>query len=334
MLSPTNPATPWILAVALIALLALMAVRASRKDKREYRRFKMLRTTKRRQAMFRRWVLQSFALFGGASVVLLLLDAQFVPLLLAEVRTVEWIASPITQLVLAGVLVVGAIVAVGGIIAARKETEIPSIGDVQSLLPRNRAELRWGAALSINAGVVEELLFRFAFPAAIFGITGNAIVAIVASIVIFGLLHLYQGIPGIVGSMLLGTVFMAIYLISGSILLAIVVHALFDLRSLVLIPVVLFKVHLVTKGNGLAPKAPARAVEEAEVPSVGVPTIGVPSDGVPPAAVPSAHVPSPDVSSADLPEPAVPAPTIVPPVTPLDILATDVAQPTPPADKP
>ena len=260
MLSPTNPANPWILAIALVALVVVMVIRASRKDKREYRRFKMLRTTKRRQAMFRRWVLQSFALFGGASVVLLVLDAQFVPLLLAEVRTVEWIASPITQLILAGVLVVGAIVAVGGIIAARSETEIPSIGDVQALLPRNRAELRWGAALSINAGLVEELLFRLAFPAAIFGITANAIVAIVASIVIFGLLHLYQGVPGIVGSMLLGAVFMAIYLISGSILLAIVVHALFDLRSLVLIPIVLFKVHLVRQGNGLAPKRPTAAV--------------------------------------------------------------------------
>ena len=260
MLSPTNPATPWILAIALVALIVVMVIRASRKDKREYRRFKMLRTTKRRQAMFRRWVLQSFALFGGASVVLLVLDAQFVPLLLAEVRTVEWIASPITQLILAGVLVVGAIVTVGGIIAARSETEIPSIGDVQALLPRNRAELRWGAALSINAGLVEELLFRLAFPAAIFGITANAIVAIVASIVIFGLLHLYQGVPGIVGSMLLGAVFMAIYLISGSILLAIVVHALFDLRSLVLIPIVLFKVHLVRQGNGLAPKRPTAAV--------------------------------------------------------------------------
>jgi len=266
MLSPTDPATPWILAVALVALIVVMVIRASRKDKREYRRFKMLRTTKRRQAMFRRWVLQSFALFGGASVVLLVLDAQFVPLLLDEVRTVEWIASPITQLVLAGVLVVGAIVAVGGIIAARSETEIPSIGDVQALLPRNRAELRWGAALSINAGLVEELLFRLAFPAAIFGITANAIVAIVASIVIFGLLHLYQGVPGIVGSMLLGAVFMAIYLISGSILLAIVVHALFDLRSLVLIPIVLFKVHLVRQGNGLAPKRPTAAV-----PAVGKP---------------------------------------------------------------
>ena len=260
MLSPTNPATPWILAIALVALIVVMVIRASRKDKREYRRFKMLRTTKRRQAMFRRWVLQSFALFGGVSVVLLFLDAQFVPLLLAEVRTVEWIASPITQLILAGVLVVGAIVAVGGIIAARSETEIPSIGDVQALLPRNRAELRWGAALSINAGLVEELLFRLAFPAAIFGITANAIVAIAASIVIFGLLHLYQGVPGIVGSMLLGAVFMAIYLISGSILLAIVIHAFFDLRSLVLIPIVLFKVHLVRQGNGLAPKRPTAAV--------------------------------------------------------------------------
>ena len=310
MLSPTNPATPWILAVAVIALIVLMIVRASRKDKREYRRFKMLRTTKRRQAMFRRWVLQSFALFGGASVVLLALDWQFVPLLLADVRTIGWISSSLAQPILVGALIGAAIVLVLGIVAARKETDIPSLGDVQALLPRNRAELRWGAALSINAGLVEELLFRFAFPAAIYGITGNALVAVIASIIIFGLLHIYQGLPGILGSMLLGAAFMAIYLISGSILLAIVVHALFDLRSLVLIPVVLFKVHRVTKGNGVArvPSVAKPGLDVAEpVPAPGPGAdAGVPVAPVP--GVPLAVEPLPVVPVPVAPTPAGPAP--------------------------
>jgi membrane protease YdiL (CAAX protease family) len=140
---------------------------------------------------------------------------------------------------------------------------VPSIGDVQALLPRNRAELKWGAALAINAGVVEELLFRLALPALIFGVTGSAVAAVAASILIFGFLHIYQGLPGIVGSVILGAAFMAIYLSSGSIVVAIVVHALFDLRSLVLIPVVVFGVHK-ELGNG-APSVKKKVADDAAV---------------------------------------------------------------------
>ena len=163
-----------------------------------------------------------------------------------------WIGPAIVAALIA-LLVVGGVL---GIFAARSEiinaSEVPSIGDVQALLPRNRAELKWGAALAINAGLVEELLFRLALPALIFGVTGSAVAAVAASILIFGFLHIYQGLPGIVGSVILGAAFMAIYLSTGSIVVAIVVHALFDLRSLVLIPVVVFGVHK-ELGNGAPP---------------------------------------------------------------------------------
>jgi len=254
VLSPTNPSTPWVLGVVLLGLLVLLVVRAIRKDKREYRRFKRMRATKPRQLQFRRWVTQSFLLFGISSLVVIALAGQFIPLLLDDVNQWNWVASARLGFERGGALSVGILVAVivlvvggavGGIILARKETEIPSLGDVQALLPRNRAELRWGAALSLNAGLVEELLFRLALPAALFGITGSALAAILVSLVIFGLLHVYQGVAGIVGSLIIGTLLMVIYLASGSIWIAILAHALVDLRSLVLIPVVLFKVHRV-----------------------------------------------------------------------------------------
>ena len=271
MLDPQSPTTPWILGAALIGVLALMIWRAMRKDRREYARFKRYRSTARRQAMFRRWVLQSLTVFGGASVLLLLLAANFVPLLLADINSIPWImdarrqfasnaVGPAIVIGLSVALIAGAVL---GIVAARKETDIPSLGDVQALLPRTRGELRWGAALSINAGVVEELMFRLALPATIYGVTGNAVVAVVASLVIFGLLHIYQGVSGVLASFVIGAILMAIYLASGNILLAIAVHAAFDLRSLVLIPVVLFKVHEVRTGNGIRP-APAPAVPAAE----------------------------------------------------------------------
>lgn len=261
MLDPNSPSTPWILGAALVGVLALMIWRAMRKDRREYARFKRYRSTARRQAMFRRWVLQSLAVFGGASLLLLLLAANFVPLLLADINSIPWIMDarrefgssgfgPGIVIGLSAALVAGAVL---GIVAARKETDIPSLGDVQALLPRTRAELKWGAALSINAGVVEELMFRLALPATIYGLTRNAAAAVIVSLVIFGLLHIYQGVSGVLASFVIGVILMLIYLASGSILLAIAVHAAFDLRSLVLIPVVLFKVHEVRSGNGIRP---------------------------------------------------------------------------------
>jgi uncharacterized protein len=264
MLDPHSPLTPWILGAALAGVLALMIWRAMRKDRREYARFKRYRSTARRTAMFRRWVLQSLAVFGGSSALLLLLAANFVPLLLADVNSIPWImdarrqfnssaVGPAIVIGLSVALIAGAVL---GIVAARKETDIPSLGDVQALLPRTRGELKWGAALSINAGVVEELMFRLALPATIYGATGNATAAVVVSLAIFGLLHVYQGVTGVLASFVIGVILMAIYLASGSILLAIAVHAAFDLRSLVLIPVVLFKVHEVRTGNGIRPVPP------------------------------------------------------------------------------
>ena len=258
MLSPDSALTPYILGVVLAGLLAFMAVRAVRKDRREYSRFKRMRATKRRQKVFRKWVRESFLTFGGSAVVVLLLVWQFVPLFLDAVNRWDFVADARRAFADSGTLGVGIVVGlvlslvVGTmliVVLARKETEVASIGDVQALLPRNRAELPYGAALAVNAGVVEELLFRLAMPALIFGVTRSAVAAVVGSLLVFALLHVYQGVAGIVGALVIGTLLMAVYLATGSILVAIVVHALFDLRSLVLIPVVVFGVHK-ERGNG------------------------------------------------------------------------------------
>jgi len=278
VLSPAAPLTPWILGAVLVALLAFMTFNAVRKNRRDYSTFKRQRSSKRRRKTFRKWLRQSFLNFGGAAVVVLLLSWQFIEPFQEAVDAWPWVEGarqifsdsgwigPAIVVALIALLVVGGVL---GIFAARSEisnaSEVPSIGDVQALLPRNRAELKWGAALAINAGVVEELLFRLALPALIFGVTGSAIAAVAASILIFGFLHIYQGLPGIIGSVILGAAFMAIYLSTGSIVVAIVVHALFDLRSLVLIPVVVFGVHK-EFGNG-APVVKKKIADDAEMPT-------------------------------------------------------------------
>lgn len=249
MLDPTQPASPWILAVAIVALLAVLAIRAVRKDRLEYRRFKQYRSSEKRQRMMRRWLLQSLVLFGAASAVLLLLAWQYVPRLLSA--TEQWIplrAAFESRPALAWGITAGIAVAlVGGtvlaILAARKSGEVPTIGDIHALLPRNRRELLLTGALSVNAGVVEELVFRLALPVAIFGVSGNAIVAVAVSVLFFGLLHVYQGVAGVIGATVIGAIMMALFLATGWIIVPIVAHALFDLRSLVLIPVLVYGVH-------------------------------------------------------------------------------------------
>jgi membrane protease YdiL (CAAX protease family) len=169
VLSPTAPPTPWILGAVLVALLAFMTWNAIRKNRRDYASFKRARSTKRRQKTFRKWLRQSFVNFGGAAVIVLILSWQFVAPFTDAVNEWDlvegargayvdsgWVGPAITAALV--ILIGGG--AVLGIFLARSETEIPSIGDVQALLPRNRAELKWGAALAINAGLVEELLFR------------------------------------------------------------------------------------------------------------------------------------------------------------------------------
>lgn len=265
MLSPDAAATPAIAAVTLLGLLAWLMIRAMRKDRREYSRFKRYRSTIRRQGMYRKWVIESFLVFGGSAVVVSVLVWQHIPLFLdafyqlpAIVELGHFVAEHpgmVTGFV-AGAIVAIAVVSVLAIFLARNVDEVHTVGDIAALLPRNRAELKYGALLSINAGIVEELLFRLAMPVLIYAAVADAAIAVAASIALFGLLHIYQGPSGVIGSMVIGVLLMALFLGTGSILLAVLAHALIDLRSLVLIPVTIYRVHKVT---GASHRTTARA---------------------------------------------------------------------------
>jgi len=236
--------------------------------------------------MFRKWLLESFLTFAGLAVVLLMLAGAYVRPLLLELQ--GWAgARDIRRLIagdpgIAAGVVVGVVVALVvltwiGISAARKEDDITTIGDISAMLPRNRQELVLGGALSVNAGVLEELMFRLALPAVIYGASGSAVAAVVVSLALFGALHLYQGVAGIVGTAVVGGLMMLLYVLSGTILLPIVAHVLFDLRSLVLLPVAIFGAHRVD-----GRKVPVVGVRGDSVPVVSVPVVSVPLDPVPP----------------------------------------------------
>jgi uncharacterized protein len=234
----------------LVVVIAVLVARAITRERREYGRFKLLTDTRDRQKTYRKWLLESFALFGGLSVVVGVASAAFVSPVLVE--TAEW--APIAWMSRLFATGAGIGFAIGGVVALlallivpvfalRNEVDvIPTVGDIGALLPRNRAELRWTALLAINAGVVEEVFFRLAMPALLFGIIGNGPVAFLCASVLFGMLHIYQGAVGVVATTVLGLLLALIYVLTGSIVVVIVVHALIDLRSLVLVPVVVGKI--------------------------------------------------------------------------------------------
>ena len=106
-----------------------------------------------------------------------------------------------------------------------------------SIIARNSSERRLAAVLSLSAGINEELFFRAFLPVVIIGLIGSdlAILAIVISVVIFGAVHLYQGLRGIMLTGIIGVVMMVVYLATGSIFWPIILHIIMDIRSTVVI---------------------------------------------------------------------------------------------------
>lgn len=242
----------------LLVVLGLLFWRAVTRGRGPYRRFKKLTSTRARQRVYARWLLESVLVMGGLSCAVLLAAWAYVPLALRSTQgwapvalLRDFLGTPPGVVVSVVVLAVVAAALVAPVLLLRGGVDgvdgggvsggvdgIPAVGDIRALLPRVRGELKYGLGLGAQAGLFEELLFRLALPALLFGIIGNGPLAFGLACLLFGMLHLYQGAPGILVSTVLGIVFAALYVVTGSIAAPIVLHALVDLRSLVLIPIV------------------------------------------------------------------------------------------------
>jgi membrane protease YdiL (CAAX protease family) len=234
----------------LLVVLGLLTWRAVTRGRGPYRRFKKLTSTRARRRVYARWLLESVLVMGGLSCAVLLAAWTYVPLVLRDTQAWAPIASlrdflgtppgvvvSVVALVLLAAALLAPVLLRGSVEPGSGVDGIPAVGDIRALLPRVRGELKYGAGLGLQAGLFEELLFRLAMPALLFGIVGNGPLAFGLACLLFGMLHLYQGAPGILVATILGVVFAALYVVTGSIAAPIVLHALVDLRSLVLIPI-------------------------------------------------------------------------------------------------
>lgn len=112
------------------------------------------------------------------------------------------------------------------------KSESPSLGghsdDLEALMPRSEREQKWFRAVSSNAGVMEEFIYRGFL---IWYLTHfvDLVWASIISVALFTLAHAYQGIRQVPGLALISTVMVGLYLLSGSLLLPILLHAAFDM---------------------------------------------------------------------------------------------------------
>jgi membrane protease YdiL (CAAX protease family) len=104
--------------------------------------------------------------------------------------------------------------------------------DIPGLIPNTATERAAFVLVSLTAGICEELLVR-GFLIRFLHEGGFAVplgVALVASSLVFGLAHLYQGLKGVAGTAVAGLVFGLVFLLSGSLIPCIILHVLLDLQ--------------------------------------------------------------------------------------------------------
>jgi uncharacterized protein len=240
----------------LLLLLVSLAVLwwFVRNDASEYAEFKRQPDTAGRQRLYRVWILKSFlALFGTSMVCLLILRQlhallylpdEFIPLaarLGADMPTTAALDKEFLAGCAVGAMLVG--ILLGVLIAKRMKTSHATLADIEPLMPRNGAETGWAALLSINAGVSEECFFRLLLPLLLIGVLHNPLLAFISATILFGLVHIYQGVIGVVLTTLVGAALAGLYLWTGSLLITIAVHAALDLFGLVVRPTFMRLLH-------------------------------------------------------------------------------------------
>lgn len=220
-----------------------------RRDVAEYRHFVRFEESTLRQRAYGRWITTSFTLLTFASIVSLWLaggldpfdsfPAAFEPLQ----DRLQLPDRPVTPAMLFGVAIGVSINLVLFIVIQRWRNRPAAVqaqglspDGVDAIIPRNGRESLCGIALSINAGFSEELFFRLALPLLLFQITGSLSLSFALALLCFGLAHAYQGVRGVLATMLAGGMLTFVYLRTGSLLHVMVLHAAIDIVALFVRP--------------------------------------------------------------------------------------------------
>jgi membrane protease YdiL (CAAX protease family) len=229
---------------ALLAAIALSVIAwFARGGRRGMRPLAALDRAQARRR-YRRTLVRSWVAFGLLPVVGLLAIGRLgatvrFPAELAELRRPLLAMSDPASFALGAAigLAAGEVLLVVTLLLKPRRGRRPSmpIGGA-GLMPRDRAELALAALLALSAGVTEELFFRLFVPLVVALATGIALAGLAVGCLAFGLVHRYQGWPGMLATSAVGLVLAGFYLGSGSLWLAMAVHVVINLNALVVRP--------------------------------------------------------------------------------------------------
>ena len=107
----------------------------------------------------------------------------------------------------------------------------PSGAVVQAVLPRTAVEAVLWVALSVSAGIAEELAFRGWLQSWVFSRTGSWTIAVLAQAVVFGIVHGYQGLRSVLRIAAYGTLFGAVTLWRRGLRPVMIAHAWTDIAA-------------------------------------------------------------------------------------------------------
>ncbi|MFZ5748941.1 MAG: CPBP family intramembrane glutamic endopeptidase [Pseudomonadota bacterium] len=231
---------------AALALLLATAAGAAWYLRKNVRGHERPTGTQRRSDRYCRWIARAALLFLGIPLAGLALLGRidtlwhFPPEFEPTVRQLVGGTASAQEIgtllpILVGAMLGGGLT--GGIVAALRKSRKPfTLGKIGSLLPRNRTELAYAAALSVNAGVTEEVFFRLYLPLLAVLAGAPPLAAFAAAALLFGAAHFYQGWAGVLATTVVGGVMTFVYLWSGALWVPVLLHVLLDLIGLVLRP--------------------------------------------------------------------------------------------------
>lgn len=107
------------------------------------------------------------------------------------------------------------------------DRQAAGLGALLPMIPTNRTELHWFYAVGSSAGIVEEILWRgyFFWLLSLYVAPWTAGLAVT---LLFGVAHAYQGWDKLPQLVLVGALFLILYLLTGSLLLPMVLHVAVD----------------------------------------------------------------------------------------------------------
>ncbi|HET7584971.1 MAG TPA: CPBP family intramembrane glutamic endopeptidase [Gemmatimonadaceae bacterium] len=202
-------------------------------DRRETRRLKADPTQHNRTRSYQKTIIWLWA----ATVLLLLTTPALILTTPPPSRLLAAMhARTMMAIVILAAFVVGLVAPV--ILIRRNPKALASqraqLARIAFFLPHSRTERWWFAAVSISAGICEELIFRGfliryldTVPLGL-GLVG----AVIVSALIFGLDHGYQGWTGMLTTSGLALFFTLLFFLAGRLWVPMIAHALLDLRIL------------------------------------------------------------------------------------------------------